>query len=101
MQKTVRSGGEPLSCVAAVNVTNLIQWAGVGDGVIKSTQVTNKGESNYFTKKNRVRGDILPFIPASTLHPPPRLEKTADMLSLLHSFLFLFFLFFFSFNSCK
>lgn len=51
LKKRVWVRGEPLSGVAAVNLTNLIQLAGVGDGVIKSTQVTNRGESNYFTKK--------------------------------------------------
>lgn len=46
-----RRRGEPFSCRVSVNLTNLIQLAKAGDSVIKSTQVTNGGESNYFTKK--------------------------------------------------
>lgn len=38
---------------ATVNLTNLIHLAQAGDGVIKSTQVTNGGESNYFTNKRK------------------------------------------------
>lgn len=71
-RRRVKARGEPLSCVAAVNLTNWIQLARVGDGVIKSTQVTNKGESNYWTKNRvteEVEGTSCLFIPP--IHPLP------------------------------
>lgn len=48
-----RESSENVSRGASVNLTNLIHLARAGDGVIKSTQVTNGGESNYFINKKK------------------------------------------------
>lgn len=53
MRRRGRVSGENVSCGASVNLNNLIHLARAGDGVIKSTQVTNGGESNYFTNKKK------------------------------------------------
>lgn len=56
MQKMVRSGGEPLSCVAAVNLTNLIQLAGVGTVWLNLPRSPTRVKA-ITLQKNRVTGD--------------------------------------------
>ena len=99
-----RERGEPFSCGAAVNLTNLIQLARAGDGVIKSTQVTNGGESNYFTKKwsdGGGRRDTLLFLPSLFHHLPLRphqaRRQTHSLCSTASPFSFPFFFFLFLF----
>ena len=89
-----RESSENVSRGASVNLTNLIHLARAGDGVIKSTQVTYGGESNYFINKPKKkqwqeRGNGTPFFSSPILlfhllHPE-------DGSSLLRGHVFIFF----------